>query len=104
MHKVKYIQFKLSNMLRAWVSRKVCRHIMPDYEPMGIYVSGTRVAINGKLCINTACRVSYRDEGEWKMTQCLESYRCMNSGIKVWTNSNTGAVVIQNISHHNMRV
>ena len=111
MLKVKYIQFKLSNIVRAWISRKVCRHIMPKHEPMGIYISGMsgtgnhrRIAFNGISCLGNACRMAMGKDGEWNWSQCLESYRCMNSGIKVWTNSVTGAVVIQNISEGNLRV
>ena len=110
MHKVKYIQFRLSNMMRAWVSRKVCKHIMPDYEPMTISITrhsqgvGNNVAINGNQCIGCTINHYFEDSQGWSMTQCLEGASCMNAGIKVWTNSKSGAVVIQDILVGNMRV
>ena len=106
MNRVKYIQFRLSNMLRAWVSRKVCQHIMPDYEPMQIYISGTqqRVAFNGRVCGTCTISHQFEDSEGWSMTQCLEGASCMNAGIKVWTNSKSGAVVIQDLMVGNMRV
>ena len=110
MHKVKYIQFRLSNMMRAWVSRKVCKHIMPDYEPMTISITrhrqgvGNNVAINGNQCIGCTINHYFEDAQGWAMTQCLEGASCMNAGIQIWTNAQTGDVVIKDIRHHNMRV
>ena len=61
------------------------------------------LTVNDAQCDGSHRMTASQDE-EWYYYQCLEGYRCMNAGIKVYVNKVSHEVRVLGINRHNLGI